>query len=52
MRILEYFLLYLMLSMILQIGGLWNIIGGITTAAASHHFDEEHRNGKFDFWYL
>jgi len=42
-----------MLSIILQIGGLWNIVGGITRAvAASHHIKEEQRNGKFDFWYL
>jgi len=40
-----------MLSMILQIGGLWNIISGITIATLSHNADEEHRNGKFDFWY-
>jgi len=37
--------------MILQIGGLWNIIGGITTAATSGHVAEDQRNGKFDFWY-
>jgi succinate-acetate transporter protein len=40
-----------MLSMILQIGGLANLITGITTAALSDSFDAESKKGKFDFWY-
>jgi uncharacterized membrane protein YeaQ/YmgE (transglycosylase-associated protein family) len=45
-----------MLSTILQLGGLGNIIIGITgataAAVASGHFvDAEDKNGKFDFWY-
>jgi len=42
-----------MLSVFLQIGGLWNLIDGITTAfaaaAASDIIDEESIKGKFEF---
>ena len=39
--------------MILQLGGVGNIIGGITTAvrAADDFVDAESVKGKFIFWY-
>ena len=39
--------------MILQMAGLGNIIGGITTAAtaAENFVDTESVKGKFNFWY-
>jgi len=45
--------LYIILSMILQMAGLGNIIGGITTAAtaAENFVDTESVKGKFNFWY-
>ena len=44
------FSLYIILLMILQLGGLGNLIGGITTAASADYFhDSESRNGKLDF---
>jgi len=40
-----------MLSMILQLGGVGDLINGIATAVAGDFVDDENRNGKFDFWY-
>jgi hypothetical protein len=39
--------------MILQLGGLGNLIGGITTAvrAADYFVDAETVKGKINFWY-
>jgi len=37
--------------MILQIGGLANLITGIATAAIGNSVDAESKNGKVDFWY-
>ena len=47
------FSLYTTLLMILQLGGVGNIIGGITTAvrAADDFVDAESVKGKFIFWY-
>jgi hypothetical protein len=39
-----------MLSMILQLGGLGNLIGGITTASVANDNDDvESKRGKFNF---
>ena len=47
------FSLYIILLMILQLGGFVNLIGGITTAtsAADYFQDSETANGKLDFCY-
>jgi hypothetical protein len=40
--------------MFLQIGGLWNLIRGITTASvatAEDYGDEDSIKGKLEFWY-
>jgi len=39
-----------MLSMILQIGGLVNLLIGITALATSDSFDADNKKGKFDCW--
>ena len=42
-----------MLSVILQLGGLGNLIIGITTAAAAGNaVNDESKKCKFEFWYL
>jgi lipoprotein signal peptidase len=48
-----FFLLYIKLPMILQLGGLGNLIDGIATAvSAAHNFvDEESVKGKSSIWY-
>jgi hypothetical protein len=40
-----------MFSMILQIGGVWNIINGIISAVQGANFSDANRNGKLKFWY-
>jgi hypothetical protein len=46
------FSLYIILSMILQLGGLGSLIGGTTIASgAKDYTDVESKRGKFDFWY-
>ena len=48
----RYFPLYIMLCMILQLGGLGNLIIGITAAAAAgNSVNVENKNGKLDFLY-
>jgi len=42
------FSLYIILRVILQLGGLGNVIGGITRAA---EVGDETGNGKFNLWY-
>jgi hypothetical protein len=44
---------YIILSIILQIGGLGSIAGGITEAAVTASDDENKdlRSGKFKLWY-
>jgi hypothetical protein len=39
-----------MLSMILQLGGLANLISGIATAAVGDSVDADSKNGKLDDW--
>ena len=41
-----------MLSLILQIGGVANLITGIATAAVGDSVDAETKEGNFDFRYL
>jgi hypothetical protein len=43
------FSLYIMLSMILQLGGLANLIIGISSAVIGDTFDAETSKGKFQF---
>jgi hypothetical protein len=43
------FSLYIMLSMILQLGALANLITGITTAVIGDSFDAETKQGKLQF---
>jgi succinate-acetate transporter protein len=43
--------LYIMLSMILQLGGLANLIIGISTAVSGDSAKAENKIGKFDSWY-
>jgi len=40
-----------MFSMILQLGGVGNLIFGIITAVAGANISDESRNGKLKFWY-
>jgi hypothetical protein len=50
-KVEECFSRYIMLSMILQFGGLAGLIGGIRLAVlASDSFDPNIKKGKFDFW--
>jgi hypothetical protein len=50
-RIYKCFSLYIMLSMILQLGGLGTVYDGISTALSGGGVDAQSKKGKFDFWY-
>ena len=46
-----YFFLYLKLCMILQVGGLVNLLIGIAAAVEVQFVERESKNGKLDLWY-
>jgi hypothetical protein len=50
-RVLEYFSLYIILFMILQLGALGTLIDGVLSAVKIDSVNADDKTGKFEFWY-